>query len=219
MIEIEYPKIESDSAGYVLRLSSPRLVSNDLLSLHGMSFDNDIEGRLSLFRMFRSSLYHLCLHAAVSDFGMYSEDAKSGANAKFAMSIVEDFAVRGYARALWPGLLGDMAYSNYLSCTRFRNFDPTPEELEEEAGRRAVRAPLTTADRIAANILSYTSVSRPVAKIDASIDDEIRKLNSELLSLETLTAEIYSGSPSLLSSQDFQVQRAKLNESQAEALR
>ena len=204
-----------------------------MLSLHGMPFDNDAKGRLSLFRMFRSSLYHLCLHAAVSDFGIYSEAAREresneSVNATFAMSIVEDFAVRGYASSLWPGLLSEMAYSNYLSCLRFRNFDPTPEELEEEeegeagsggsGGRRRVpRITFTTADRIAANILSYTSISRPIAKIDASIDAEIRKLNSELLSFESLTSEIYSKNRSraFLSSQDsveWEEQKAGLSE-------
>jgi len=205
--DVEYPKLENDPFGSVIHLSAPRIISNDIISLHGMSFDNDVEGRLSLFKMFRASLHHLCLHSVASDFEIYRDHSgANNSNSKFAMSIVEDFSARAYARSMWPGLLGDIAYSNYLSCLRFRNFDRTPEQLREETDGiglgSLMHAPLSTADEIAANILSYTSIGKPVTKTDPGITGEITALNSDLFLFETKAWESYSRSPSFFSGED-----------------
>ncbi|MHB8567131.1 MAG: VWA domain-containing protein [Nitrososphaerales archaeon] len=169
--EIEYPTLERDSHGYILRLSAPRRARDNVMSLHGMYFDSDVNGKTSLWRMFRASIYHLSLHSALTDYGVYrdalSKDVNSN-NAMFAISLVEDYALRGLMRAKWPGLMYDTAYANHMSYSQFRNLK------DEDAALKA-----------AANLLSYSMIGQPVSSINQEIDQDLEDIHSDLLKVES----------------------------------
>jgi hypothetical protein len=163
-----YPLLERDSVGYVIHLSEPKKVRDNLFSLYGLYFDNDPEGKASLWRMFRASLYHLAIHSAVTDFSIYADFAGSHDtnDALFAISMAEDYVVRGYTRALWPGLVLDEAYGNYLSALRFI-------DLKSEKD---------PANLVAANLLSYQMTGKPIRKIgQGNLDRDIETLHSSLV--------------------------------------
>jgi hypothetical protein len=175
--KIEYPLLEKDSAGYVIHLAEPRRVRENLFSLHGMFFDNDSEGKTSLWRMYRASLYHLCMHAATTDYSIYSEIAGNYEPnvAMFAISMAEDYAVRGFARVLWPGLILDEAYANYVSSLRFRG-------LENEKDLSNI---------LAADLLSYQMTGKPIRKLRVSnLDQDVESLHASLVNSSAEVARL-----------------------------
>jgi hypothetical protein len=175
----EYPHLERDSIGYVVHLSEPQRVREGLLGLHGLFFDNDNEGKATLWRMYRASINHLSLHAAITDFSIYQDFAlaHSPNNAMFAISMVEDFAIRGFAKAMWPGLLLDEAYANYITWLRFRDLsmEKDPQML------------------VAANLLSYQMIGKPIANVlIADLDREIESVHASLAKFSSMVEGIYS---------------------------
>ncbi len=182
MDNIEYPALEADAVGYVLRLSAPRMVRENLLSLHGMFFDNDQAGRALLWRMFRSSVYHLCLHAAVTDYSIYREFASrfEPNNALFAISLTEDFALRGYMQARWPGLVLETAYANHNSFLRMRDLSG-----ESDLGTK-----------VAANLLSYSMVGKPVVETRSTLDADTETVHAKLVDYGIEFSKLFSSNDS-----------------------
>ena len=177
--EIEYPTLGTDSVGFVIHLSSPQKHRDNLFRLHGMYFDNDKKGRASLWRMFKASVYHLCLHTVTSDYSIYksiSDSVSSTNNLLFAISQVEDHSLIGHMRSKWPGLLLDCIYANYLSARRFRN-------LEKENNRST---------KIAANILSYCMTGKPLLPIGREVDKSLHSLYQSLLKVESASQQYHS---------------------------
>ncbi|MHB1867413.1 MAG: VWA domain-containing protein [Nitrososphaerales archaeon] len=177
--DIEYPSLETDSLGFVVHLSSPQKHRDNLFRLHGMYYDNDRKGKSSLWRMFRASVYHLCLHAVTTDYGIYkslSDSSRSVNNLMFAISQAEDYAIKGHMSARWRGLLLDTAYANYSSAQRFRDLS----------------AETDPATRIAANILSYSMTGKPLISVGDKVDRQLRSLHRSLLELESVAQEHYS---------------------------
>ena len=175
--EIEYPALESDSIGYVVHLSSPKKQRENLLSLHGMYFDADKHGKASLWRMFRASVYHLSMHTITTDFGIYRDLANGASsinNLTFAISEVEDFAVKGHMKAKWPGLLFDMAYAGALTSHRFRNL--RDESLDA---------------KVAANLLSLAIIGKPTTSLGKDLDQELLRLQKVLFGLESTAYNYY----------------------------
>ena len=175
--ETEYPSLESDSVGYVIRLSAPRKQRDNLFSLHGMYFDADKNGKASLWRMFRASVYHLAMHTITTDFGIYrdlADKASSFNNLTFAISEAEDFAIRGHMKAKWPGLLFDMAYAGALTSERFHGL----REENMEA-------------KVAANILSMAFVGRQSVSLGNELDQQMQALHKSLRDLESTAYDYY----------------------------
>ncbi|MGI0090484.1 MAG: hypothetical protein ACREBS_02125 [Nitrososphaerales archaeon] len=176
---IEYPALETDSVGYVVHLSAPQKHRDNLFRLHGMYFDNDQKGKASLWRMFRASVYHLCLHAITTDYRIYkglSGSVSLANNLMFAISQVEDHVVRGHMRAKWPGLLLDTAYANHLSAQRFRS-------LNGEADGST---------KLAANILAYSMTGKPLFSLGKERDQQLEVLHGNLLGVELAAQKYYS---------------------------
>lgn len=200
--DIEYPVLERDSVGYLVHLSSPQRYRDNLFRLHGMYFDNDENGRISLWRMFKASVYHLSLHVATTDYGIYKsmfETFPSSNNLMFAISQVEDFAIKGHMNARWRGLLFDTAYANYLSSRRFRDLS---------------RADFSV--RVAANILSYSLVGKAIFSLGEDVDNQLGSLHKSLLEVESLAQREYSipepaTQRSKMSAQSLATLRAKTN--------
>jgi hypothetical protein len=177
--DIEYPALETDSFGFVVHLSSPQKHRDNLYRLHGMYYDNDKRGKSSLWRMFRASVYHLCLHAVTTDYGIYkplSDSTQSVNNMMFAISQAEDYAIKGHMSARWRGLLLDTAYANYLSAQRFRNLSGESDN----------------STRVAANILSHSMTGKPLLSFGDKMDLQFRSLHRSLLEVESIAHEHYS---------------------------
>ncbi len=168
--EIEYPRLERDSRGYVLHLSEPTRPRENLLSLHGMFFDDDTSGRASLWRMFRASLYHMCLHALYTDFSIYKNVTKDSRpnNTIFAVSLVEDYAMRGHMRASWPGLVMDTAYANHICALRCKELGAHQD----------------IALMIASNLLFYSMVGKPLVPIGNPIGTKTNAIHTKLKDLD-----------------------------------
>ena len=82
--------------------------------------------RASLWRMYRASVYHLGLHVITTDYRVYksvSNYTPSVNNFLFAVSVAEDYAVRGRMKSMWPGLLLDSAYASKITSLRFKNVE------------------------------------------------------------------------------------------------
>ena len=177
--EVEYPTLGTDSVGYVLHLSEPRRPRDNLYSLHGMYFDNDKNGKASLWRMYRASVYHLSLHVIATDYKVYksiSNYTPSVNNFLFAVSVAEDYAVRGCMKSMWPGLLLDTAYASKITSLRFKKVEDVTD-------------PST---RLAANVLGYSLIGKPVFSLGKDLDDEVRRLHEMLLDLEVTAQKSYS---------------------------
>ena len=175
--EIEYPTLGTDSVGYVLHLSMPKKPRDNLYSLHGMYFDNDAHGKSSMWRMYRASVYHLSLHANTTDYRVYrslQNYTPSVNNLMFAISTVEDYAIRGHMRSKWPGLLLDCAYASHMTSLRFKNMN--------EVGDPSTR--------LAANFLSYSLTGKPIVSLGPELDQQVSQLHESLIDLEVSVTEI-----------------------------
>jgi hypothetical protein len=177
--EIEYPTLGTDSVGYVVHLSEPLRPRDNLYSLHGMYFDNDKNGKASMWRMYRASVYHLCTHAITTDYRVYkniSNYTPSVNNFLFAVSIAEDYATRGHMRSTWPCLLLDSAYASRVTSLRFKKVEDVAD-------------PST---RLAANVLSYSLTGKPTYSLGKQLDDEVLSLHESLVNLEVSSQKYYS---------------------------
>ncbi|MCL4517948.1 MAG: hypothetical protein M1587_01985 [Thaumarchaeota archaeon] len=193
--EIDYPKLEQDSHGFVLRLSGPIRHSENLLKLQGMYFDNDQRGRLSLWRLYKASVSHLCAHAILTDYSIYKElvDRTSLNNLMFSISMVEDYVLRGYMSARWPGLMFDTAYANHVSALRMKDVSKDP----------------IFANKMAANLLSYMLIGRVFNQLGTEVDKEVESIHTLLLRLE---ATVRSASANFTDSSREPMQKTKIVE-------
>jgi len=104
----------------VIKLPTPHAVKDKFYALQGLYTDQDEGSWITLWRLFKASLYHTALHAAYSDFGRYAAWAKGKdlSLATYSVSLVEDLHVTAQASKRWPGILQDIAYANYISGLR-----------------------------------------------------------------------------------------------------
>jgi len=95
----------------VIRLPTPRAVKDKFYALQGLYTDQDESSWVTLWKLFKASLYHTALHAAYSDFGRYAVWAKGKdlTLATYSVSLIEDLHVTAQAAKRWPGILPDIA--------------------------------------------------------------------------------------------------------------
>lgn len=132
--DLTNPVLTSDRKGMVIKIPIPT-TKEGFYSLHGLFFDQDEKSWASLWHLFRASLYHTAVHAAYSDFKAYSAWArgKDILGATYSVALVEDLHATMKAAKAWSGIMGDIAYSNYISALRL----PRPDKIEEPALRFA----------------------------------------------------------------------------------
>ncbi|MEM3386891.1 MAG: hypothetical protein QXN08_04380 [Nitrososphaerales archaeon] len=117
---LTYPILSFDEAGYVVKIPLPKRLRSDLYTLHGEYYETNVEGWSNLWRTFKASLYHAAIHIAYSNFEVYKSWAK-GKDTKaaiFCVTLLEDLHATYRAAKNHPGILYDIAYSNYLSALR-----------------------------------------------------------------------------------------------------
>ena len=128
---ISFPILGKDEEAYVICLAKPKRLRDSLVSLHGMTFDSkNAKHRKILWHSFKASVYHLSLHAGISDFKMYADWAKGKEMnlATYVVSTLEDAAINAYLRASWSPLIPDIAYANAISYLRLKPVPLIPND-------------------------------------------------------------------------------------------
>jgi len=126
---ISFPILGKDEGGYVICLAKPKCLRDSLVSLHGMIFDSkDVKHRKILWHLFKASVYHLSLHAGISDFEIYANWAKDKNTnlATYIVSTLEDAVMNAHLRARWSPLIPDIAYANAISYLRLKPSSSIP---------------------------------------------------------------------------------------------
>ena len=128
---ISFPILGKDEQDYVVCLAKPKRLRDGLVSLHGMIFDSkNAKHRKILWHLFKASVYHLSLHAKISDFEIYVDWAKDkNVNlATYIVSTLEDAVINAHLRARWSPLIPDIAYANAISYLRLKPVSLIPND-------------------------------------------------------------------------------------------
>ena len=179
--DLVYPILAGDTKGYVLKIPVPRTVKGGLYTLHGLYFDPDERGWGSMWRHFKASLYHGALHASYSDFKTYSPWArgKDLTTATYTVSLLEDLRATLLAAGTWPGIMGDIIYSNCMSSLRI----PDPNKIESPPTRFAAKL-----------LLQVWGVNRRIVERSEE-DEQVERLSSTIRSFlaESIKSEKETG--------------------------
>lgn len=172
--KLAFPVLGKDDHGFIIYLPEPKRTSNGLISYQGMLFNpEDEEQKKILWRMFKASVYHLSLHAAISDFEIYADWAR-GKNinlATYVVSVLEDAVVNAYLRAFWHPLITDIAYANAFSYLRLK---PTAFVLDN-------------AQRVMASVLSRFTTGMVKGTLNEKMKKDVDDIVSLLREVENLT--------------------------------
>jgi hypothetical protein len=119
------PTMGLEGDGYVIKLPIPRSEREGIVSVQGLFADADDQGWGMLWRLFRASLYHAAFHVAHGNLKAFSGWAKGKEEfpAIYAISLLEDYRITLAARDKWPGIMGDIAYANYIGSLRLPSLD------------------------------------------------------------------------------------------------
>lgn len=129
------PTVGLEGEGFVVKLPVPRREGEGLVSVQGLFADADDQGWPILWRLFKASLYHAAFHVMHPGIRVYSSWAKGKDKyaAVYAISLLEDYRVTLAAKKEWLGVMGDIAYANYLGAMRMTPLD----EIESRGLRMA----------------------------------------------------------------------------------
>jgi hypothetical protein len=121
--DVIFPTLGKDPSGYIICLAKPRRKDNGLTHYLNLRFDlnDDLHKRL-LWQTFKASVFHLSMHAAISNFEDYAEWSKNKnlELATFTASIIEDARVTAGLKQLWPPFKIDVATANTLSYLKMK---------------------------------------------------------------------------------------------------
>jgi hypothetical protein len=170
---LQFPMLGRDEHGYVICLPEPKIMGNGLISYQGMLFSPEDREKEILWRMFKASVYHLSLHAAVSDFAAYADWArdKNINLATYVVSVLEDAVVNAYVRAFWHSLINDLAYANAFSYLRLK----------------PLASILGNAQRMMVSVLSRFAVGPIKGTLDENMKEDVDYVVSLLREIESLT--------------------------------
>jgi hypothetical protein len=171
--EIIFPILGKDNYGPILYLPKPIISDDEFISFQNMRFSNSPDSKCAIACLFKASVCHLSAHVAISDFSLYEHWAKGkDINlAIFIASLIEDAKVNAYLRALWPGLLPDVAYANAVSHLRLR----------------PVNSIINPSTRLMAAVLSYFTVGRVKGSLNGNEQRDFKAIVSILRDIENLT--------------------------------
>jgi len=132
--DLRYPYLGKDERGYVLHLIKPLRLDDSHVAFQGLKFNlqNPTHKKI-IWYLFKASVYHLSLHALLSDFSIYSRWArgKQPSLSIFAVSLVEDAIVNKNLKRSFRWMLPEVTYANVISYLRMKN----AEELSNDISR------------------------------------------------------------------------------------
>jgi len=132
--DLRYPYLGKDERDYVLHLIKPLRLDDSHVVFQGLKFNlqNPTHKKI-IWYLFKASVYHLSLHALLSDFSIYSRWArgKQPSLSIFAVSLVEDAIVNKNLKRSFRWMLPEVTYANVISYLRMKN----AEELSNDISR------------------------------------------------------------------------------------
>ena len=195
---ISFPILGKDDQGYVICLAEPKILRKSLVGLHGMVFDSkNAEHRKILWHLFKASVYHLSLHAGISDFETYADWAKDkNINlATYVVSTLEDAVTNAHLRARWPPLIPDIAYANAISYLRSKPSSSIPNNTL----------------RVMTSTLSSYTTGMAKGTLPKEMQEDVNYLVTCLREIEDLTyKELNSGKTTEINSNSINHRKVKL---------
>jgi len=132
--DLRYPYLGKDERDYVLHLIKPLRLDDSHVVFQGLKFNlqNPTHKKI-IWYLFKASVYHLSLHALLSDFSIYSRWArgKQPSLSIFAVSLVEDAIVNKNLKRSFRWMLPEVTYANVISYLRMKS----AEELSNDISR------------------------------------------------------------------------------------
>ncbi|MEM4712999.1 MAG: VWA domain-containing protein [Candidatus Bathyarchaeia archaeon] len=132
--DLRYPYLGKDEKGYVLHLIKPLRLDDSHVAFQGLKFNlqNPIHRKI-IWYLFKASVYHLSLHALLSDFSIYSRWArgKQPSLSTFAVSLVEDAVIARNLKHSFRWMIPEITYANVISYLRMKS----AEELSNDISR------------------------------------------------------------------------------------
>ncbi|MEM3765507.1 MAG: VWA domain-containing protein [Candidatus Bathyarchaeia archaeon] len=132
--DLRYPYLGKDEKGYVLHLIKPLRLDDSHVAFQGLKFNlqNPIHRKI-IWYLFKASVYHLSLHALLSDFSIYSRWArgKQPSLSTFAVSLVEDAVITRNLKHSFRWMIPEITYANVISYLRMKS----AEELSNDISR------------------------------------------------------------------------------------
>jgi hypothetical protein len=120
---VDFPILGREGNVHIICLPEPRKINSSSLFFEGMIFDlnNEIDKKL-LLSLFRSSVYHLSAHVAVSNFDLYREWAKKKNVhvATFVASLLEDVEATCYLQKYWSAAASEFPLADVAVYARLK---------------------------------------------------------------------------------------------------
>ncbi|MEM2202607.1 MAG: vWA domain-containing protein [Candidatus Bathyarchaeia archaeon] len=153
--DLRYPYLGKDARGYVLHLIKPLRLNDNHVFFQGLKFDlQNPTHRKIIWYLFKASVYHLSLHALLSDFSIYSHWAKGKqpSLSTFAVSLVEDAVINKNLKQSFKWMLPEITYANVISYLRMKS----AEELSNDISR----------------VMALTLLNYNLGKVKGALKDE-----------------------------------------------
>jgi hypothetical protein len=182
--ELKYPYLGKDSCGFVLHLIKPKRLDKHHAFFQGLKFNlQDPVHKKIIWYLFKASVYHLSLHARLSNFSVYSKWARGKQLnlSVYVLSLIEDAIINAHLRQSFHWMLPEIAYANAFSFLRMKD----AKELSNDASRIMVSALLgfnvgkikgEVSDEIRTDVEAITSILRKLGE-NPTVDERIDAAN------------------------------------------
>lgn len=130
--DLRYPYLGKDEKGLVLHLTKPKKLNDNYAVFQGLKFNlQNLTHKKVLWYLFKASVYHLSLHALLSDFNVYSKWARGKQLnlATFTASLIEDAVINKNLKQNFSWMLPEIAYANVVSYLRMKSVEELPNEV------------------------------------------------------------------------------------------
>jgi len=132
--DLRYPYLGRDERGYVLHLIKPKRLDSSNVAFQGLKFNlqNPTHKKI-IWYLFKASVYHLSLHALLSDLTVYSKWAKGKQLnlAAFVVSLVEDAIIDRNLKKNFGWMLPETVYANVVSYLRMKRVEELSNDISK----------------------------------------------------------------------------------------
>ena len=182
--ELKYPYLGKDSRGLVLHLIKPKKLDKNHVFFQGLKFNlQDPVHKKIIWYTFKASVYHLSMHAHLSNFSIYAKWARGKQLnlATYVLSLLEDAIISKNLKQSFHWMLPEIAYANAFSFLRMKD----AKELPNDASRIMVSTLLSfnvgkvkgdVSDEIKTDVEAITSILRKIGS-NPTIDERIDAAN------------------------------------------
>lgn len=182
--ELKYPYLGKDSQGLVLHLIKPKMLDKNQAFFQGLRFNlQDPVHRKIIWYIFKAAVYHLSMHAYLSNFSIYAKWARGKQLnlATYVLSLLEDAIVDANLKQSFNWMLPEIAYANAFSFLRMKD----AKELPNDVSRIMVSTLLSVntgkvkgdiSDEIKTDVEAITSILRKIGS-NPTIDERIDAAN------------------------------------------